>query len=642
MRKNKELNLAIFLASIPLFFHLPLGITAWCIFFPVIQSLGKVKKVSNYTTTFIGALALVILMLTYGFTYSLDLCVALLAMATCVKPMEAKTSRDNAVSLCMSYFVSLAALWYSTTITVAIYSVFSLLTTTSILAYLNDAFDTLRDSFKFSSRIILQALPLAIVLFVVFPRLSNKMWSFNISTKATTGFSDSISMGGISSLASDPGTAFRAVFYSKVPKSLYWRGLVFNFFDGKNWKAKQNSKKFEGKRTGKNKISYDIILEPHHKKWIFSLGLPVSAPNDSKQTEDGIILAKKPITDKALYNIQSVSTNFGSLDKVSRRINTKIPNNVNPKASKLAQSWKEQGLSNKEIIKKIQSFFITQNLKYSLEAPRTSGDHVDDFLFRTKIGYCEHFATAFAFMLRAADVPARLVGGFLGGEVNKDYIIVRNSDAHVWTEIWDEKIGWFRYDPTPGGTYLSTGASRDRETSIASSSDFSQLRSSILLKLDSINFAWNKWVLGYDKVKQENLLKDLGLKGKSALFICSIVMFVFMLAIIIAYYFNQAGRKKALDSTGKTYEKFIKKFAKHGYKKPENMGPRDYQAELEKAFPKVEENIKLILDLYVALKYEKNAQLEDQEKFKSLVSNLKIPKKNGRERSLTEAQRSQS
>ena len=119
-------------------------------------------------------------------------------------------------------------------------------------------------------------------------------------------------------------------------------------------------------------------------------------------------------------------------------------------------------------------------------------------------------------------------------------------------------------------------------------------------------------------------------------------MLVLIFALIIAYYFNQAGRKKALDNTGKTYEKFIKKFAKHGYDKPESMGPRDYQIELEKAFPKVEENIKLILDLYVALKYEKNAQLEDQEKFKSLVSNLKIPKKNGRERSLTEAQRSQS
>ena len=630
LRTSKFLSASILFATMPLFYFLPTWVSLWCLFLSTLQITDLLKKIPNFAGSLLALIGLTALIATSNSHYSLDFCVALLATMTAVKPIEARTSRDQAVTLCMAYFITLTSLWYSNMLSVAFYSLLSIILTTTSLGYVNNAFTSFSNSAKLSSRILLQSLPFALVLFIAFPRLNGSLWGLNVSGDTASGFSDSLSMGEVSKISKDDSTAFRVEFISRPPIQMYWKGIIFSFFDGKNWRQYGESSLLNQARTGKNPIEYEIVLEPHGKKWLFSLDLPQTAPTGAKQTTDGVLISDRPITERKMYKVTSVSTKSDLITRSSRRINTRIPRRSNPKTQELVMSWKAQGLRGEDIIKEAQKFLTSKDFKYSLEPPLVKGQFIDDFLFRTKQGYCEHFASAFTYMMRVAKLPARIVGGYLGGEVNGNYTIVRQADAHVWSEVWLNKYGWIRVDPTvgvAGANTISKNLTQASQQQRQNQDLFTKYFKVIGLKIDAVNFAWDKWVLGYDREQQENILNSLGLAGKyftTSSIIFGLLALSLIVGLLASYLFNSAGRKNTLDNIGKNYEKLIKKFTKKGLEKPPGMGPKNYQLELETSFPELKQSIESIMELYIKLRFENAPSEADEITFTKLVDELKV------------------
>ena len=626
----KFIPFSILFATIPLFNYLPIWVSSWCLIACFIQLTGISDRFPKFLGSIFAIVGFIILFTTNSAYYSLDFCVALLALMTSIKPLENNSHRDKAVSICMAYFVTLTGLWYSNNLSVAFYSLFSILICTTCLGIANNAFYNLKNSSKLASRILLQSAPFALILFVSFPRLNGSLWGLNVSADTASGFSDSISMGELSQMAKDDSPAFRVEFLGRIPYQKYWRGIVFSYFDGKTWKEYGENPPLINKREGSNPVSYNVILEPHGKKWMFSLDYPIFAPRGSKQTQAGVLISDRPITERKMYRVTSVSAKSRFINRSTFRINTRIPKKSNPRTMELVSSWKAKGITGEDLVKEAQRYLSSNNFKYSLEPPITNGQHIDDFLFRTKEGYCEHFASAFTFMMRAANIPARVVGGYLGGELNSNYLIVRQSDAHVWTEVWLDKYGWIRIDPTKtanGADYTQAGATQAASMRSRNKSLLDDFLSSVTLKIDAVNFAWDKWVLGYDREQQLNLLKSLGLAGKY--FLISFIVFGLLgltlaLGLLAAYFFSSAGRKKSLDNVAKSYEKLISKFSKKGLEKPASMGPLNYQIELETAFPELKESIDSIIQLYIKLRFEENPTKEDETIFTKKVNELKV------------------
>jgi transglutaminase-like putative cysteine protease len=633
---SQVLVISIFLASVPLYFWLPSWIAVWSISFCALQLSGGIRKTNTVVSSFIGLLALGILIYTFGVTYSMDFCVALLTLIAAIKPLEARTHRDMAVTLCMAYFVTLTSLWYSNALSVAIYAALAILVSTASLGYVNGAFSSLGNSAKLASRVLLQSLPLALILFVAFPRLNGSLWGLNISTSGKTGFTDSFSLGDVGALAKDNSVAFRVEFENKLPppQERYWRGVVFSNFDGKNWTENMLAPFLNAKLTGTNPITYNIILEPHGQSWIFSLDFATTTPKGSAQMANGIVRSYRKITERKLFSVTSAQTPLKYIDNPMRRLTTKVPKSINPKTKAIVDSWNIKNLSPKERIQKGLDFLAAQKISYTLEPALTSGNHIDDFLFNTREGYCEHMASAYTYLMRLAGVPARVVGGYLGGELNPNgnYMIVRQADAHVWTEVWTEEEGWTRIDPTTVAAHsgeanrnnLRTQAALDRQGSGG------WIRSSLLtlsLKFDSVSFAWNKWVLSYTREKQKALLESLGLRGKN--FLISAAVFGSLglalgFGLLASYLFHSAGRRRSRDPIARSYELFLKKCAKRGIKKDEAMGPHHFQMELEEAFPEVQESISSIMSLYIKLRYEEDCEDETLKDFATQVKEINL------------------
>ena len=539
--------------------HLPLWLMGFALVSIIAQLpriKAKFKKLTHLKRVYQSMqmlgflLGLVGLWLTYNTAFGLDMGVAFLVLCLISKLWELYKRRDAYVVLNLSLFV-LASLFLMdqgivTTVEVIIGAVIVLL---AFIA-LNDDGNTRGDGRLRTLGVLgIGALPLLVVLFLFFPRLP-PLWSVQLSgQQATTGVSDSMSPGDFANLGQSTELAFRVEFADKRPpqQQLYWRGLVFSEFDGVTWRPSPQQREWQPAPQMPNWIAnalatvpdevkiapnrYQIILEPTQQNWLFGLDYPFAQQQDISITSNFTLRKDQPVTQQLRYDVLQFAPM--RIDPVlsdeSRRLNLALPSSGNPQARLLAQQLFAQSDSDPvRYIQAIERWINQTEFRYTLSPPRLNTNRIDEFLFDTKAGFCEHYSSSFTFMLRAAGIPARVVAGYQGGEPSRNGNVweVRQKDAHAWTEVWLDGQGWVRVDPTAfvaperveqgmdsliqarGATMFGDGAGAQ-----ISYQQYQMLQTLRRLS-DQASYYWQKDVVGYDQDKQaDSLLKWFNIRS---------------------------------------------------------------------------------------------------------------------------------
>jgi transglutaminase-like putative cysteine protease len=452
--------------------------------------------------------------------------IALLLVFLALKLLELRAARDAVVTALLCYFLVLGQFLFTQTIPTAMLAGLTVLITTAALLAASDDRPHPRQQLRRAALLLAQALPFMLLLFVLFPRVQGPLWGIPQDRfSAVSGLSDSMSPGSIAQLSQSDAIAFRVQFKGEVPpqSQLYWRGPVMPAFDGRSWRVAQTMGAYpEVPYAGAGTlVEYEVTLEPHGKHWLFALEMPASLPPESALTSDYQPVARQPVRNRTRYTQRAWPEALAGIDETpgSLRAALSLPKDGNPRTRAVGAAWRaEHGEDGAAILAAAQNLFNRQLLIYTLNPPLLGADMVDEFLFDSKRGFCEHFAAAFVFALRSAGVPARVVAGYQGGEINPvdGYLEVRQYDAHAWTEAWIAGRGWVRIDPTaisaPSriNNNLAAAVPANEGLPLLARSDMAWLKE-LRYRLDAVTNGWNQWVLGYNPQRQRDLLARLGL-----------------------------------------------------------------------------------------------------------------------------------
>jgi protein-glutamine gamma-glutamyltransferase len=475
-----------------------------------------------------------------------------------------------------------------------------------------------RGALLLAGRTLLYSLPLAVVLFLFFPRLAGAFWSVPRSDEAETGLSDSMSPGSISQLTSSYDIAFRVKFEGAPPppRERYWRGPVLHNFDGYTWRRAPGptyrAQALEYLGTG---YHYRVSLEPSQQRWWFSLDTVDHSPDPKvSMTYDYELVSQDPVTEPTSYDAVSHTATHavGPLSALARQVETTVVEDRNRRTLQLAREMRQRVASDGAYIDAVLNMLRTGGFVYSLTPPLLSYDSVDDFLFNTRSGFCGHYASAFVTLMRDAGVPARVVTGYLGGEWNPigGYFIVRQSDAHSWAEVWLDGHGWTRVDPT-------AVVEPDRLTRgmldllpEAGSTEARLVRASpgllhLMQRWDAVNAWWNDHVLKFDYRSQLRLLSRLGIGSPDL----TALAWAFVAALLtwlgwIAWQFGRAPSRPRPDRLARAYARLCGKLARVGL--PPRLayqGPLAYADVVSSTRPDLASAAGFLLARYAELRY---------------------------------------
>ncbi|QTA93264.1 transglutaminase TgpA family protein [Desulfonema magnum] len=635
--------MTLFVAMVPFVFRLPFWIILWCLFLwgyillTVKYAWPWPKKQIRLLLTLCGFAGV---LLDAGYVFGGDAYVGVLSVMAGLKPLEMRSHRDRMITVFIAYFIIITGLFESESLAITIYMFLSVFVTTAVLIHINHPGGQLKAKLRLSALIIMQAIPLMIVLFFLFPRIHGSLWGIPIQGSGKTGFTDSLSPGNISDLVRSHKTAFRAEFEESIPERylLYWRGIVFEYFDGMRWHQGKKIPTAAGPEHGKGPVGYSITLEPHHQKWLFALDMPLSPPPIGRMLHDYTLVSIRKVRQKIRYQLKSYTSYNTASDTTWKHQVMELPDRGNPKARELAQKWADDTDNAWQIIDSALTFFRKNKFIYTLRPPLLRKDSIDDFLFRTQKGYCEHYASAFVFLMRAANIPSRIVGGYLGGQVNPygNYLIVRQSDAHAWAEVWLDKKGWVRVDPTSAVAPERIESGIEEVLSLEEIPDFLSLKQlgpfaeywkKIQLGWDVVNTQWDIWFVGYSSDQQKTLLSKIGIKNGHwkgpvkwiLLSVGMISVFVFLFSIRIL---KKPSAKK--DLVQQFYNEFCEKFARVGIPRRPDQGPSDYAKMIGTLRQDLKASVNEITELYISLRYGHGGEPDDLKRFKSLVKKIRI------------------
>ncbi|MCC7328110.1 MAG: DUF3488 domain-containing transglutaminase family protein [Burkholderiales bacterium] len=468
----------------------------------------------------------------FGYLAGRDPSVAFLYILVAIKFLETRSTRDGTLLICLACFLLVTPFFYSQSPLAAIVVLPAVLGVGVALDALTcnrtalPAFDW-RSALRRSAVMILQGLPVAALLFVLFPRLAAPLWGLPSDYGAQSGLSDSMSPGQISELSLSDAVAFRVDFDGPVPPPAlrYWRGPVFSRFDGRTWSPGPFMLRGGVLPVEGPVVTYTVTLEPNHRRSLFALDLPVALPVFSGGaapligapyiTIDQQLLMRAPMGAESLrYSQQSVlRSRFPAMSSLESRANLGVGEG-NPRTLALAAQLRALHPDDSAYIGAILEKFTREDFVYTLAPPLFERDPVDLFLFGERRGFCEHYASAFVLLLRAAGIPARVVTGYQGGAVNPrgGYMIVRQSDAHAWAEAM---IGgqWQRYDPTaavaPSRIELGLGGalSAGEPVPFLARLDATWL-TGVQLAWDAFNHDWRRNFIDFNRDRQRSLWRD--------------------------------------------------------------------------------------------------------------------------------------
>ncbi len=635
---RRLLGITVLLTQLPLLLHLPLWIClpgTLLVFWRIVPSLHRTLALPALIMTplvLIGALAIV---MHYGQIFNRDPCVAFLFLLVGFKYLESNSRHDASLLVVLSAFLLMTQFFYWQSIAAALASIpaiFFIGLSLFTLQRANAETDP-RFMVNITAKLLLQAIPIAMLLFVAVPRVTSPGWGDGSGGgSATTGLSASMSPGSISELSKSDEVAFRVEFQGRTPAQheLYWRGPVMSGFDGHSWfilpRAKHKTFTQTQSSIGvvSNPLRYTVTMAATHNPWLLALDAPASLPvrtagDNTRETIATITEEKQLDTlvklNRAIrYSAESVITDrfFANATPGAEYL---LTTEKNPRATKLAQQLRSEFEDDAVLANQILQMFNQQSYNYTLSPPQPKGDAIDDFLFNSKSGFCEHYSGSFVFLLRAAGIPARVVTGYQGGEVNDNYMIVRQSDAHAWSEAYIDGQ-WIRFDPTafvaPERIQQGIGEVLRNEGSNA----ISQLPivKSLQLGWDKINYRWQSMVIGFDAKSQSKMWQKLGLQKPGALTIVLLILAVVLIWVSLIVAPWSLLRRDRSDLCQQQWEKLCRSFEKRGLKRNNGETAEAYVNRLAHRWPIHKSLLTTLLGAYHAGHYGSNADDSNTQK----------------------------
>ena len=568
-------------------------------------------------------------LLSYRTIMGRDPGVTLLVMLLFLKLLETRASRDVFVVAFLVYFGALANFFYSQSIPIAGLMLATVVTATTALVAFSAPGRALVDDLRTAGRMLVQAGPVMLLLFFLFPRVQGPLWGLpQDAYTGTAGLSETMTPGSISSLSLSDAIAFRVKFDGAPPArtQLYWRGPVLTDFDGETWRVSlpQLRRAMSVEAFG-TPIDYEVTLEPHNRNWMFALEMPIRLPPNARLTSEYLPISFTPVRSRIRYEVRS-APQFelrSGAEPADLAAALKLPPNVNPRARALASEWRSSLSDEVAILRRSIEFYRSSRFEYTLDPPRLGRNTVDEFLFGTKQGFCEHFASSFVFLMRAAGVPARVVTGYQGGDINPvdGYMVVRQADAHAWAEVWLAANGWTRVDPTaaavPVRVELGITAAAPAGAPLLMRNGLNWLKG-LRNDWDALTNQWNQWVLGYNTDRQLEMLARFGMKQPSWESMTFLLFWsVAGVLLLVALWLLRGMRRE--DAVQRAWLRFCGKLEHKGFARSRSEGPLDYSSRVSRLLPSSEGAVREIAALYVELRYGPAVDDGSLVRLKSLV-----------------------
>ncbi|MGH8443123.1 MAG: transglutaminase TgpA family protein [Nevskiaceae bacterium] len=586
---------------------------------------------------------------------------ALLVLMLALKLTEMRERRDVLVVVSLCYFTMLTHFLFSQEIWTILYLGACAVGVTAILIEANHPGAPLRPAttLRLGGAMVLLAVPLMVALFVLFPRVPGPLWGLPADAGAArSGISDTMSPGDISSLIQSDEVAFRVTFRGEPPppKDRYWRGPVLTRFDGRVWDAPFKGDDYFRRCAGSTKLNaceqadvelagaaveYEVTLEPHRQNWLFALDLPDRRllPPNTVLTGYYQMVWRELVKDRIVYRAASHPGYVldAAMTLQWQRSARRLPDGSNPRARALARQWRDQGLDDAQVVERALQLFRAEEFFYTLEPPTLGENSVDEFLFETRRGFCEHYASAFTVLMRAAGIPARVVVGYQGGELNDvgSYYVVRQSDAHAWSEVWLGNQGWVRVDPT--GAVAPSRVESGLSAALAPSElpgflkrsglsafDYARLRADVAW--DYVNVAWDRWVLGFNEQSQFELLSQIGLGEWRDMVIAMTVLVGLFMGLIGMIALRGARPTVPHDEALRLWRRATRTLAALGLPQAPAEGPRDYAERIARLRPELADAVGQLARAYLEARYLDDRPREATAELAAALKSLKALK----------------
>lgn len=606
-------TLAVHLGHLPLWLSLPLacvlGLRVW-------SRRRGAAKVSAWVRLPLTALLVILVVANFGNLFGREPGSVLACGLLALKLLETERVRDARVALGFAAFVLMSALLFTQTLPFTLLICAVLLMLLAALVSLQPAppgtHRSPRQELRVSAWLLGASLPLAALAFLLVPRLGSPLWGTpGQDMTPRTGLGERMAPGSMTDLLIDDAPAFRVDFDQgspPPPAQRYFRTIVFWDFDGSAWTRERRVGAGRVEALGGNgaRLHYSITLEPTDRRWLPTLDVPMDAPAQARLGSDRVLVANVPVAQPRQYRVVSTTGYVlaPTLHAIERQQALALPDGFDPRTRALGAQWRAQGLSDDAIVTAALDRFRA-SFTYTLTPPLLGRHSVDDFLFDTQRGFCEHFAGSFVFLMRAAGIPARVVTGYQGGwwSKNNSYLLLRQSDAHAWAEVWIDGSGWRRVDPTaavsPQRIELGAAAANG-------AADWSQ---SIWLRdlrnrFDMVNRVWTQSIIRFDSLRQKSLLTPFGVAdanpGDLLLTLSALLGLMLVIATVWAMHLGKLNRGDVLDQA---WNRLLGRLVKIGIERRGNEGPLDLLQRVREKSPAIGGELEPLIHEYARLRY---------------------------------------
>lgn len=566
--------------------------------------------------------------LSRGGLVGLDAAVALLITAFILKLLEVRTRRDALVLIFLGFFTVVTSYLFADSLLAALYSLLPVLALLAALVGLQQS-GFARDPLaplKLASKLLAQAIPLMLLLFVLFPRLE-PLWSLpQPKDKGTTGLSSSMTPGDLAELGQSAALAFRARFDGAIPaqSQLYWRALTLPNFDGRSWSISERFEASEPQWQAQGEsISYSIIMQPSTQPWLFSLDVGSSEQEDIRLMNDFRLQRRTPVNRTYQYQATSwpQALRQPQLNQRQQQEFLQLPRTGNQQTRDWAQRLRGQYHDDDALVSALLRHFNQEPYHYTLKPPLLGRDSVDEFLFSSLRGFCAHYAGAMVFTLRAAGIPARVVAGYQGGEINQagQFVQVRQFDAHAWVEYWQRGQGWRSVDPTfevaPERIERGLQEALQDESELFQGDIFSPLRyqhiawvNQLRMSWENLNHSWQTKILGYQRDSQQAWLKQwFGKVDWQVLGLTLVASAALIIALIVLWMFKPWQRQT--DPVQRVLNHFQRVMRRRGFNRETGEGLRDFYQRIHQQLPESQQQaVRVFIETYEQQQYAEQGQ----------------------------------
>ncbi|MDP3876712.1 MAG: DUF3488 and transglutaminase-like domain-containing protein [Methylobacter sp.] len=555
---------------------------------------------------------------------------AIFVTALGLKLLEIHKKREVYLVGYLVFVVAASQFLYQQTMAMAAYSLLVCCVLLATLVAINSEQPQNKTALRTAALIMLQALPMAAIIFVLFPRMQAPAWMLPMSdkNKALSGLSDTLEPGSISQLALSPELAFRVKFNGQPPpkNQLYWRGPVFSYTDGTVWSmaknnaamANQNQPSFSG-----TAYQYSLLQEPQRHQWVYALDMVARFDASLQRQRDFQLTSRTKAGEAAEYALVSYPQyNTGDITPAEALENRQLPGTPSRRIIELVKQL--QGFDGKPelFIQQLLGHFRQQPFSYSLQPPLMGNNPIETFLFEARSGFCSHYATAFVYLMRVADIPARVVSGYQGGELNAvgQFLEIRQANAHAWAEVWLQGRGWVRVDPTaaiaPERIEQDINLQQQIETGgtrlIVIDGDW-QGRMLGLNQLrqfwNNVDYQWQRRIVNFGSDHQTLLLSALGI-GSLLERVLWMLAAIGVVTLLLAVWLLRI-RYQAEDPALILYRQFCQEMAKAGVPIKLGEGAHDFAARIHAQKPEFAERVDEITRLFISLRYQRSPAKDD-------------------------------